>query len=222
MKSHHPSKKITHLIQIMLFTSIIFIISVGKTEFDDLKLPILLNAGSTDYAGEDSMLLFEDLELKQGKIGIRADNGHASKLDFENSIWQFSGNVIIDTENSHVESEVADLKFSGHRLQFATIVGSPAIFEIRRAENDQVTYAQANQLKYDFEAGIIEFSGNAIITEAGNQISSNYLIYNINERRIKAQSNGAGDPRVKITYTPGLLIKNQNDKENKKKPEDQE
>ena len=80
-----------------MFTSIIFIISVGKTEFDDLKLPILLNAGSTDYAGEDSMLIFEDLELQQGKIGIRADNGHASKLDFENSIWQFSGNVIIAT-----------------------------------------------------------------------------------------------------------------------------
>ena len=48
----------------------------------------------------------------------------------------------------------------------------------------------------------MEFSENAVISEGGNQISSNYLVYNITEQRIKAQSAGEGDPRVKITYTP--------------------
>jgi lipopolysaccharide export system protein LptA len=49
---------------------------------------------------------------------------------------------------------------------------------------------------------VVEFSEDAIITEGGNQISSSYLVYNILERRINAQSSGNGDEKVKITYTP--------------------
>jgi hypothetical protein len=64
---------------------------------------------------------------------------------------------------------------------------------------------------YDFAAGVIEFTGNAVITEGGNQISSNFLVYNIEEQRINAQSAGEGDPRVKITYTPRVRTDDSND-----------
>ena len=147
--------------------------------------------------------MFSGLRLTQGSIGIEADVGRASKLDFEDSVWHFEGNVVIDTENSHIESDAADLKFAGHQLRLATITGSPASFEMKRPGSDQVTYAEAGRLEYDFDAGVVEFSEQATITEGGNQISSNYLVYNIREQRISAQSGGEGDPRVRITYTPG-------------------
>ena len=47
-----------------------------------------------------------------------------------------------------------------------------------------------------------EFSEQATITEGGNQISSNVLVYNIAEQRIDADSSGDEDGRVRITYTP--------------------
>ena len=50
---------------------------------------------------------------------------------------------------------------------------------------------------------MIEFSDNAVITEGGNKISSNYLVYNILEQRINAQGSPEGDGKVRITYTPG-------------------
>ena len=65
-----------------------------------------------------------------------------------------------------------------------------------------MTYGQAGQLEYNLATGVVEFSGNASITEGGNQISSSYLVYNIVEQRINAQSSGNGDEKVKITYTP--------------------
>jgi len=65
-----------------------------------------------------------------------------------------------------------------------------------------VTHAEAGRLRYDVAAGVIEFSDKASITEGGNQISSNYLLYNINERRIKADSAGTEEDRVRIQYTP--------------------
>jgi lipopolysaccharide transport protein LptA len=168
----------------------------------DLRLPISLDADSTNYDGKSSMLMFRGLKLSQGTIGVQADEGRASKLDFQDSVWRFEGNVIIDVDNGHIECDAADLQFSDHQLLIAIISGSPATFELKRPDSDGSTYAGAANLQYDIEDGVIEFSGNASITEGGNQISSSFLVYNINEQRINALSSGDGDSKVKITYTP--------------------
>lgn len=171
-------------------------------QLNDLRLPISLDADSTDYDGKNSMLMFRGLRLSQGNIGIEADEGRASNLDFEDSVWQFSGNVIIDVENGHIECDTADLQFTNHQLSLATIGGAPATFELKRPDSEEITYAEAGKLRYDLRTGVIEFSEDATITEGGNQISSNYLIYNIVEQRINAQGSPDGDGKVRITYTP--------------------
>jgi len=172
---------------------------------DDLRLPVSLDADSTAYDGKSSVVMFRGLRLTQGRLGISADEGFASKMDFEDSTWHFEGNVLIDLENGHIESDVADMEFSGYQLRTATISGSPATFEMQRPGSEQTTYAEAGKLVYDFEKGIVEFSNQATISEGGNQISSNFLVYNIREQRINASSGGDGDPKVRITYTPGVL-----------------
>ena len=168
----------------------------------DLRLPISLDADSTDYDGKSSMLMFRGLRLSQGNIGVEADEGRASKLDFQDSVWRFVGNVVIDVENGHIECDSADLQFTDHKLRLATITGSPATFRLQRPGSDDVTYAEAGLLEYDLDTGVVEFSEQATITEGGNQISSNFLVYNIREQRINAQSGGNGDDKVKIIYTP--------------------
>ena len=167
-----------------------------------LRLPISLDADSSEYDGKSTMVVFEGLRLKQGSMGIEADEGRASKLDFKDSVWQLSGNVTIDVENGHIECDSADLTFSEYKLVLATITGAPASFEMQRPNSSDPTYAEAGRLEYDLAKGIIEFSEQATITENGNQISSSYLVYNIKEQLINAQSGGDGDPKVRITYTP--------------------
>lgn len=176
----------------------------------DLRLPMSLDAEKTSYDGKNSMLMFSGVRLSQGSIGIQADEGRATKMDFEDSVWQFSGNVIIDIENGRIECDAADLQFGEFQLKLATVTGSPATFELKRPGNGGVTYGEADKLSYDIEAGVIEFSGNAIITEGGNQISSGFLVYNIAEQRINAESSGTEDGRVRITYTP---VNNSRDKD---------
>ena len=175
-------------------------LAFGQTS--DLRLPISLESDSTDYDGKSSMLRFHGLRLSQGTTNIQADVGRASKLDFEDSIWHFNGNVIIDVEAGHIESESAELSFTDTQLRFAVFEGSPATFELRRPGSDELTYAEAGRLQYDLDTGIVEFSGDAVITEGGNQITSSYLMYNIAEQRINAQSSGNGDEKVKITVIP--------------------
>ena len=168
----------------------------------DLRLPWDIDAESTSFDGKTAMIIFRGLRLSQGRISIEADEGRASNTEGEDGIWQFSGNVVIDIENGHIECAAADLRFSEYQLRQATVTGAPATFELKRAGSDEVTYAEAGRLAYNVDTGIIEFSEEATITEAGNQISSNFLVYNITEQRIDADSAGSEDGRVRITYTP--------------------
>lgn len=178
--------------------------SPARAQIAELRLPISLDADATDYDGKNSMLMFRGLRLSQGTIGVEADQGMASKLDFEDSVWQFSGNVRIDTGTTKIRCDRADLRFGKHQLQIAIISGSPAKFELRRRGSDEVTYAEAGRLEYNFTDGIVEFSGQATITEGGNQISSNYLVYNIAQQRINAEASGDNGEKVKIIYTPAV------------------
>ncbi len=174
----------------------------AQAQINDPRLPISLHADSTDYDGKGQMLVFEGLRLTQGNIGIEADRGRASKLDFEDSVWRFEGNVVIDIDGGRIRCDTADLRFANHELTFATITGSPATYELRRPGSDETTYAEAGRLDYDLTAGTLRFSEQAKIIEGGNQIASNLLIYDIAEQRINAQSAADGRDKVQITYTP--------------------
>ena len=189
-------------ITVRLIAVLLLLPAAAAAQITDLRLPISLDADSTAYDGKRSMLMFRGLRMTQGTIGIEADEGRASNLDFEDSVWQFSGNVVIDVENGHIECETADLQFTDHQLTLATIAGTPATFEMTRPGSEETTYAEAGKLRYDLLAGTIEFSGDAVITEGGNKIASNYLVYNILEQRINAQGSPEGDGKVRITYTP--------------------
>lgn len=166
------------------------------------RLPWSIDSETMAFDGKTSTVIYTGLQFSQGEISIEADEGRATTREQETSTWKFLGNVIIDLNNGHIECDSAELRFNGSVLNVAVVTGSPATFELIRASADDKTYAEAGNLKYDVVKGIIEFSEQATITEAGNEISSNFLVYNIVERRINADSSGNADDRVRITYTP--------------------
>jgi lipopolysaccharide export system protein LptA len=177
--------------------------SLATAQIVDLdRLPWTIDSETMSFDGKTSTIIYTGLQFSQGQISIEADEGRATTREQENSTWQFSGNVVIDLNNGHIECESAELQFAGSVLNTATVTGKPATFELTRTDADDVTYAEAGNLKYDVVRGIIEFSEQAKITESGNEISSNFLVYNILERRINADSSGVGEDRVRITYTP--------------------
>ena len=178
----------------------------------DMRLPMDIDADNTTFDGKNSMIIFSGLRLTQGQVSIQADEGRATRMELEDSTWQFSGNVVIDIGAGRIECNSADLYFDDFRLRRAVVTGSPAVYDLRRPGSEGVTHGEAGRLQYDVDAGTIEFSGQATITEGGNQISSNMLVYNISEQRIKADSSGVDDGRVRITYTPKNGVEEAKDK----------
>ena len=177
--------------------------SLGSAQLVDLnQLPWTLDSETAIFDGNTATTTYTGLRFSQGNISIESDEGRASNGSENNRELKFSGNVVIVVNNGRIECEQASLQFIGSTLSKAIVTGSPATYELRRQSSDDITYAEAGRLLYDIQKGVIEFSDQATITESGNQISSNYLVYNIIERRINADSSGSADDRVRITYTP--------------------
>ena len=185
---------------IVLLSILLPLTSLGQQE--DLRLPIDVSADSTELDGLNSMVVLKGLRLSQGRIQVNADEGRATRLDFEDSVWQFSGNVMIELEDSRIECDSAEVHFFDHELTKANVLGSPATFELKRPGTDEITYAEGGQLDYDMTTEIVTFTDNVKITEGGNQISSSHLVYNIREQRFNAASSENGDDRVRIIFTP--------------------
>ena len=187
---------------------IIFINLISPTEIfsqiNSTELPINIDAESTGYRGDQSTLTFEKINISQGDISIYADYGESSKLDFENSIWKFEGNIEIKIENGSINSDYAYIEFKKYRIKNVKIKGVPATLSMIREGKKTQTIAKANRIDYDFEKSLVDFSGNVSIEEDGNQISSDYLVYNLNNQSIQARSDDRNEPKVKITYTPNI------------------
>ena len=203
VKKFNNYRKLINLIA-RLFIFLLFDTTSVNAQINSAELPINIDAESTGYLADESVLTFTKLNLSQGGISISADRGEASKLDFENSNWRFEGNIIINLENGRIESDFAHLEFEGHQIKIARIQGSPAMLLIDREAEVERTSATANRIDYDFQRSLIDFTGNVSIQEGGNQISSEYLIYNIKDQSIQAQSNSDDNSKVKITYTPNI------------------
>tara|TARA_B100000963_G_C22426477_1_gene580103 strand:+ start:92 stop:745 length:654 start_codon:yes stop_codon:yes gene_type:complete len=196
-------KNLIKIFFITLFGFCIFGFAKAQTTDIDLqRLPWDIFAESMVFDGKSSTYIYTGIQFSQGAISIKSDEGRAI-LDQNNSgTWNFSGNVIIDVNNGKINCDFAELLFDGNALIKATIAGLPATFSLQREGAEDTTQAEAEKLFYDVQNGIIEFSINASITEGSNEISSDYFIYNIDERRINADSMGVNDNPVRITYTP--------------------
>lgn len=195
--------RFSHLNILGLAMTVLLLASNAKAQVVDLdRLPWTIDSETMAFDGKTSTIIYTGLQFSQGDISIEADEGRATSREQANSTWQFSGNVLIDLNNGHIKCDSASLQFKGNVLSVATVAGNPATFKLLRETADDFTYAEAGKLNYDVREGIIEFSDNATITESGNEISSNFLVYNVLERRINADSSGTGDDRVRIRYTP--------------------
>ena len=202
VKKNNFQKSINIIINI--FILFLFETTSINAQINSAELPINIDAESTGYLADDSVLTFTKLNLSQGGISISADRGEASKLDFENSTWKFEGNIRITLENGSIDSDFAHLEFEGHQIKIARIQGSPAKLLIDNEDGATKTSAIAKRIDYDFQKSLIDFTGNVSIQEGGNQISSEYLVYNIKDQSIQALSDNKDNSKVKITYTPNI------------------
>ena len=161
-------------------------------------LPIDLDAESSEFDRKNNQLRFQKLQIKQGELSIEADEAVATKLDFEDSRWEFSGNVIIVNAGTTARCDYADILFFEHQIKTALMRGEPAEFEKFRIDAETETRGSANVMEYDINSAVIRLSDNAWITDGTNEVSGNRISYDLAREYIIADADESGQVRMKI------------------------
>ncbi|MGB5131989.1 MAG: LptA/OstA family protein [Steroidobacteraceae bacterium] len=158
------------------------------------RLPITVEARSSDFDYKNSVLVFNDVTIVQGPTRITAQKAQASGLDFEDSRWEFSGSVRMTLTDGTLASDTARVRFAKGEIQSATVTGQPATFEQRRQA--ELAQGHANRIDYDLGRGTVELAGKAWLSDGRNEITGATLVYSTGSQRVISKE------QVVITIKP--------------------
>ena len=190
------------LIANWLFLSTIVFTPVAWSQIDEFAfqpgIPITLDADSSEYNYETQRLVFRGLRMTQGTLGIAAEVAESDRLDFDDGLWIFTGNVVIDSETTVLFCDEAKLKFREHQLQRVELRGEPAQFEQRDLETQALNQGHATLMIYDVPNGIVQMTEDAWFSDGSNEIFGSNITYDLKEKHITADSGESGPVKILI------------------------
>src|SRR5512139_3324654 len=166
------------------------------------ELPINLEAASSDFDYKNNSLLFKRVKITQGGLEVTAQQASATGLEFENSEWRLQGDVKIIVPGGVLQSSEARVAFQKNEIVRAAIKGSPAEFEQRLKEGNQVARGRAAAIEYNVKESTVRLTGDAWLTDGQNEIQGNTLVYDIGRERVQANPNEKDPGGVRIIINP--------------------
>jgi lipopolysaccharide export system protein LptA len=150
---------------------------------------------------EDVHVLRGNVRISQGTTSIEADQATASALKSGNSRWTFERAVHIQSDDADLKSDTASAAFSNGTLSTARVVGTPALFEHRRA-SDKDGRGRAEVIEYDFASGIVKLTGQVRFNYGNNEFRGDTVVYDLREEHVSVNPTGEKRGRVNITIRP--------------------
>jgi len=167
---------------------------------------IVLDAQSADADLANNNVLFRKVRITQGAMSISADQGQGTqqktRLDFEDSLWIFRGNVRIGMNESQLVADDAQINFVKQLLSKAVVHGAPAAFEQRVAKTGKLARGHADTIDYDAGKGVVHLTTNAWLSDGQTEIRGESLKYNVVAQSIVAEASEQNSQRVHIVITP--------------------
>lgn len=165
----------------------------------DTTLPIDLDAAFSELDRRNNRLIFRQLNIKQGALAIKADEATADPADFENSVWVFTGNVVIVNAGTNASGDRAELTFRDNQLRKAMLAGKPARFSQAGAPGEPPTEGRGERLEYDLNAATIQISNDAFLSDGKSEISGTRIAYDLRRQVVTAGGADGGQVRMRIT-----------------------
>lgn len=165
----------------------------------DTALPVDLQADFSEFDRKNNRLVFRGLRITQGQLLIQADEATASPADFTDSVWTFTGKVLIRNADTEATCDHAELTFRDNALRTAVLNGTPARFTQPRLDQRPPAQGRATTLTYDLEAGTIRMDKDAWLSDGTNEITGNEIAYDLRRELVTAGADQSGQVRMKIT-----------------------
>ena len=167
---------------------------------------IVLDADSFDGGLASNKVTFHKVRINQGDMSISADLGQGvqqkSGIDFDNSVWNFRGNVKIIMEHGQLNSDDAQIVFVKQLLSKAIANGKPASFQQKIEKTGKVAQGRADTIDYDAGKHLIRLSKSAWLSDGQTEIRGEALKYDMLAQSIVAEAAEQNSQRVHIVITP--------------------
>lgn len=129
--------------------------------------------------------------------------------DLKNKIASYLDNVSIRQGSISITADVVKVfsivdKKSGEKNDTYLAKGKPAIFQ-QKLEDGSLIKLQADEITYIPNSNTIKISGNALVKQAGSEVSGNEISYNTLSEKLEAQS--ADNQSVTTVLQPTILKK---------------
>jgi LPS export ABC transporter protein LptC/lipopolysaccharide transport protein LptA len=165
---------------------------------------IELEAADSQVDGATNRLTFTDVTITQGVFQIRARGarGEGAGLSFQDSRWEFTGDVRIRFEGGTLVADSAVIQFAGNRPAQARVSGTPAEFTQQVEGLPRPVQGRARSVTLDLLARTVRLTQDAWLFDGRNEIRSQAVFYDMRARLARAERGGSDDERVRITIRP--------------------
>jgi len=166
-----------------------------------LCLPLAASAAAVPPATAASTAPDIVLDAGSSQIDYSAE-ANGTGLRFDDSRWEFGGNVRIVFPNGTLTATDASVRFSGNRMALAQARGAPAQFEQQLASLPRPVKGRAGRIDFDFIAQTLKLSQDAWLFDGRNEMASPALLYDIREQVARSETKPGAGERVQITIRP--------------------
>ncbi len=139
---------------------------------------------------------------KDQPVNIEADSG---EIDQATGTTIYEGNVIITQGSMKLEAHKVTVKYEDKKLYQLTATGAPARFRQKPDETKDWVKGKGNKILYLINSEELILTGNAELKQGDDSFSSDRIVYDRVQSKLKAGAAAQGKERVKVTIQPKNL-----------------
>ena len=149
----------------------------------------LILSGATYAAKLD---LEKDVDIKSKRLAG----------DLKNKIVSYLDDVVITQGTLTIEADLVQV-YSHLENDTKTYVakGNPASFKQMLEDGTMITL-QADEIRYEPSTYIVTISGNALLRQAGSEVTGSKIVYNTQTEQLNAESGSDADENVTTILKP--------------------
>ncbi|MEP7312462.1 MAG: LptA/OstA family protein [Pseudomonadota bacterium] len=155
-------------------------------------------------------LQVSDVIISQGPIRIQAAKATAKGENkrFDNSRWEFSGDVRVRFQDGNLTADTAAVTIVGNRIVRATASGAPARFEHKLATMAQPALGRANDIDYDVPGNQVRLSGDVVFSFSNGRDEAKIasLVYDLSSQSAHSDNAPGDTDRVRMRFRPNETI----------------
>jgi lipopolysaccharide transport protein LptA len=166
---------------------------------DACNQPLCYTASS--LSAERTRMVMQNVNIvdtTRGITRIKADLAEASGQDLGNSAWVLTGHVQVFMPQGSLSADRATVQFVNKRIASMSAQGTPAEFEHSAAPAENA-HGHAREIDYDLEQDLLKLNGDSWLSDGCNQITSQSIVYDIANQKVRADAAPGSDKQVQGT-----------------------